>query len=792
MKNEVYNRMKHFLNVSGAVLLALALFSGCNGVFFEKPVAESGGSSSGIGNLEINFRDPVKTIFPGLDNGSYSEIGLTYAWEPDTSGGVNTGDLEAAIIDAYSAYIGVFSAANTNDTTRAQYPVGSYLVPSATADAFKNSIDASRDALVSALEGGLDQTGVDAARTALNGARTTFQSARKEGTKDDRAALKTAIIAAYAARAAVVIDSNGNNVPNTVQYVSSSTWNTFKTIIEAAEAALKNLDATQPELTNAAAALTASASTEGSTNWFNATNQKKTGTNTGGVGYGEYYVSRATLKVALANAYAAKAAVISYGFDPEPSNVPNGVQYVYGDLLSNLDNAIAAAEGVYKRVVTGYDFRTGITSGVTTTELNAAADVLNTARNSFRGADAGAGKYQNIKTGTGGGIDRSGLIDAINAGYRELIGVKSVLTDAGALVVWALEAHYETLDDALINANISVLGNVNSSQETLNARKQLVETATTTFKGQKHTGEFTGAPPEPGIIPGGAYRHVTTLPVSGPGKWKITATAYVEEVSVLYGSASVKIEAGKYHTVDINMTNTSFGFGTLEYNITGLENEFLQNYSSTFSWYTFQPGTWTVDSSSVRSDVGVQTPNMVLEIPAGSYGLKLVAKKKDSSGIQANLYEEVAYVYKNQHTLALIDVDQIIKDLGQGIFTFTRPGDQTVRWEITELVSEAVHVIVQGNYSDVRWFIDGYEVLQGGGYTGADEFTDPSYLYITGNNNNEFYIKRKDLTGSNTTAGQQDLAAGPHHITAVAYDDDNQRWDSKRLFFIIGAAEAGN
>jgi predicted oxidoreductase (fatty acid repression mutant protein) len=173
------------------------------------------------------------------------------------------------------------SAANTAksgvsvDTSAANVPVGSKWVTQAELTALADAITAAEEVKNNAAA---TQTAVDSAVTALNGAVSTFNAAKKDGTNTsivaaDKAALNTALSAANTAKTGVSVDTSAGNVLVGTKWVTPAELTALTDAITAAEGVNTKAGTTQTEVDNAVTALNGAVST------FNAA--KKDGTKTG-------------------------------------------------------------------------------------------------------------------------------------------------------------------------------------------------------------------------------------------------------------------------------------------------------------------------------------------------------------------------------------------------------------------------------------------------------------------------------------------------------------------------------
>jgi hypothetical protein len=166
--------------------------------------------------------------------------------------------------------------------------------------------------------------------------------------------LASALDAAYKARAAVKVDTDGTNTPLGSKWVLQADLNTFNAVINNAEAVYGNKSAIQAEVNAAAASLNTAVT--GATAVFN------TKTNNGAKNIRQALIDK------LGDAYTKRANVV---VNTAAANVYNAAKYVTTTNMSAINNAIKAAEDVL-----------GSTTK-TQADIDTAVNTLNNAINAF-------------------------------------------------------------------------------------------------------------------------------------------------------------------------------------------------------------------------------------------------------------------------------------------------------------------------------------------------------------------------------------------------------------------------
>jgi formylglycine-generating enzyme required for sulfatase activity len=168
-----------------------------------------------------------------------------------TKAAANKTALNEAIAAANAAKTGVAASADGSDV-----PESGYWASQAAFDDLNAAIGAAQ--MVSQ-DPAADQTGVDAAVSALTTATEVFNTAKQPGTKSsvaDKTALAAAIGTANAAKTGVAVSADGSDVPMDLYWASQAAFDTLTTAIGAAETTAQDLAAEQAEVEAAASALT--------------------------------------------------------------------------------------------------------------------------------------------------------------------------------------------------------------------------------------------------------------------------------------------------------------------------------------------------------------------------------------------------------------------------------------------------------------------------------------------------------------------------------------------------------
>jgi hypothetical protein len=361
--------------------------------------------------------------------------------------------LNGAIAAANNAKTGV-----AVDTAAGNVSVGTSWVTQAEMAALNTAIGAAETVAENA---GATQAQADGAATALTAATTTFNTAKKEGSKqppaEDKTALSGAIAAANDAKTGVVTDTAAGNVPAGTSWVTQTEMAALNTAIAAAETVAKNANATQAEVNAAVSPLTAATTT------FTAA--KKAGTKT----EAPPPADKAALNGAITAANNAKTGV---AVDTAAGNVSVGTSWVTQNEWDIFDTAIGAAEAVAEN------------AGATQTQADGAADALTAATAAFSAA-----KKAGTKTETPPPADKTALNGAIAAANAAKTDV-AVDTGAGNVPVgtsWVTQAEMTALNTA-ISAAEAVAENAGATQAEVDAAASPLTTATAAFNAAKKEG----------------------------------------------------------------------------------------------------------------------------------------------------------------------------------------------------------------------------------------------------------------------------------------------------------------
>jgi hypothetical protein len=361
--------------------------------------------------------------------------------------------LETAISEANSAKSGV-----SVDTSAENVSVGSKWVTQAEMTALTDAITTAEEVNTKA---NATQTEVDNAATALNGAVSTFNAAKKDGTNTsiveaDKAALNTAITEANTAKSGVSVDTSAENVPVGSKWVTQAELTALTDAITTAEEVNTKANATQTEVDNAATAL------DNAVTIFNAA--KKDGTKTGGED-----ADKAALETAITEANTAKSGV---SVDTSAENVLVGSKWVTQAEMTALTDAITTAEGVNTK------------ANATQTEVDNAVTALDGAVSTFNAAKKDGTK-------TGGEDDTRATLIAGEAVSALAADTSAIVTFTGATGLSLAAADFAvdnggTVTEVSVSADIAMVTvsfEVNTFPEATKAYIVSIASSSPTIKG---------------------------------------------------------------------------------------------------------------------------------------------------------------------------------------------------------------------------------------------------------------------------------------------------------------------
>lgn len=741
-----------------AVVLLFSLGS-CSDMFLKEAVAPApDGNIIPAGKLEIHFSTPgAKTLLPSVRFDSI-ELNMTWHGYPDSSG-TDVTALQAALQAVYAARAGV-----TVNTNAANVARRSYYVSQAEWEAL-DSLVKEAEPLFTDLKFAV-QNNVDTMVSGLNAALATFNLAKKEGTKNVRQSLIDKLKDADNFRAGYANASGAaSTVAQTVEFYSTTNWNTFNTAINTAAAVLRNINATQSQIDGAVTTL------QGAINTFaNITPTMGTGNN----GTGNNAINRSTLKTKLTEAYMVRGGIAHPASSSESisaATVPEGVQWVNWTNWNNFAvSTSSSGSGSSTRHPIPYaetQYKTLYSSGnFTQTTLNNSVTYLNNAITNFTASG-------NITNGSYIPAGKAALITAIQNAYMAKLGVlRGIPGDTNLGLKCATQVQFDALETAIQKAETAACGD---TQQDMADATSALNTARTTFTGQILTGTKPIADPDPEdmnrtlSIPGNATSYIADIPALGI--WEIMATGIVNSKSVVWGKKDITIN-GSSARVSISLTNLDAGNhteGYLNYSFTNLE-ELSRNGlvyiiagplddgglpMADYSWIVTHPGgeMWERLNPSLNYfDICIGT----VECLPGYYGIRVWYVKTGSAYPQL-LYDEVFHIYPGLTTFARADIRAILQGGNNGGgFTFNGPGDETITWSAT--MGDPITITVTG-FDEYKWFVDSRDV------------TNISAWVTEGG---QKFSAAKSALG---------LAPGSHHITVLVRQ--GTAWYSKRVNFSI-------
>ncbi len=283
--------------------------------------------------------------------------------------------------------------------------------------------------------------------TTCSGVISAAPKAKQNST--NKSALSSAITAANANAASVEISSDGSNVPETDQWVTSAVMSTYQRAINAARTVANNRTASQNAINNAITALVSATST------FNAAKQ-----------YGTMVaVDKTSLTSAIkaANANAASVKISTDGTDVLPTD-----QWVTSTVKTTYTKAIAAAQTVANN------------AAATQTIVDNAVTTLAEATSTFNAAK---------QYGTMVAVDKASLTSAIkvaNANAASVI-ISTDGTDVLPTDQWVTSAVKTTYTTAIATAQ-KVVDNSSATQTMVNDAVSALALATSSFNAAKQYG----------------------------------------------------------------------------------------------------------------------------------------------------------------------------------------------------------------------------------------------------------------------------------------------------------------
>jgi hypothetical protein len=531
-----------------------------------------------------------------------------------TTGAVDKRELTAKIVDANAAKTGVVvhtAAANVN--------TGTYWVTQTEMDTFNAAIGAAESAMSATT-----QAAVDTAVTNLTAAITTFNSAKKQGTRTTNPGVNTDALTekigeANAAKTGVEVDTAASNVAQGTFWVTQTVMDTFDAAIDAAETALSAT--TQPAVDAAVSTL--------NTAILTFTNAKAMGTKTSGF-------DKEALLAKITEANSAKTGV---EVDTAAGNVYPGTFWVTSAEMTALTNAINAAQLVADAVSPTQD---DIDSAVTT--LSLAISTFTSARKQGTKVDV---------------IDYTALTAKIDEANTAKAGVV-VNTAAGNVpsgTYWVTQAVMDTFDAAISAAQTALNA---TTQAAVATAVSTLNTAISAFNTAKTVGTLTAVDYESTLSWGTTPLTPLTLGLN-PGN---------DTTEIMLNWYSAGTTAGKVAKVRFIEGTRNAGFALIE--VTGaVATASTNNVSHKAKITGLKPD--TSYQYSVCTDDTNWSPMYDFKVPPANGGFKF-AVIADPQLTQGNV--DANSRYKVGTTTAAGWVETMGKIMAAGVSFIASGGDQ--------------------------------------------------------------------------------------------------------------------
>lgn len=453
--------------IPGSVTSLQSAFQNCSGIT-EAPLVPSSvtNMTSAFMNCTSLVRLPDGFAFPntGLTNTfkvndpySPSNLLATYTTSKDESlskydwSGSNRllvvqdfDALTAAVSGAESALETVAVSADGKDVAN-----GSTYVASSDASALTNAIAAAKAV---AEKADATQDEIDAAAQALGNARASFDAAVKTAVTDYDA-LKSSLAEAAAAKDAVVVSVDGNDVPAGRDWATQENVDQLQAVLDAQGAVASNTAATQNEVDAALQVVkSATAAFESSTNTANP--------------------STVSLAAALS---IARAAADGPAISTDGRDVPHGKTWCTSEDLQALENAIGASQDVVDAIASAAG--NGVAADTSQAGVDASLAALNEALATFNA---------HVKTAA---VDTTALSEAVKAGTEDLSATTVSVdgTDVLARNKWVTQGQFDAYEQALASAR-SELQDASRTQNGVDAALRDLATASSSFDDAKRAG----------------------------------------------------------------------------------------------------------------------------------------------------------------------------------------------------------------------------------------------------------------------------------------------------------------
>ncbi len=352
--------------------------------------------------------------------------------------------LTAAVSGAESALETVAVSADGKDVAN-----GSTYVASSDASALTNAIAAAK-AVAEKADAAQDE--IDAAAQALGNARASFDAAVKTAVTDYDA-LKSSLAEAAAAKDAVVVSVDGNDVPAGRDWATQENVDQLQAVLDAQGAVASNTAATQNEVDAALQAVKSATAAFGSS------------TNT---------ANPSTVSLAAALSIA-RAAADGPAISTDGRDVPHGKTWCTSEDLQALENAIGASQDVVDAIASAAG--NGVAADTSQAGVDASLAALNEALATFNA---------HVKTAA---VDTAALSEAVKAGTEDLSATTVSVdgTDVLARNKWVTQGQFDAYEQALAAAR-SELQNASRTQNGVDAALRDLATASSSFDDAKRAG----------------------------------------------------------------------------------------------------------------------------------------------------------------------------------------------------------------------------------------------------------------------------------------------------------------